>query len=256
VPSTHQSQKNVLLALGRYNPKTHKGVARYAGRHRWHLNAEMANFGQLPRSWKGDGIITLLTQQPELVELVKTASVPVVDLSVIREDIPLPRVSGDHYGIGCIAAEHFLQHGFRNFAWFSTVADAVTDLRCRGFSDTLSKVGFNTQRWSFQLPKQKESDEWAAKIDFLQNHLKWIGKPAAILCYWDADAVNVLEACDGMNLHVPEDVTILGTDNNELLCESAWTPLSSINHDLEGLGYAGAALLAESMQLESQIQED
>lgn len=249
--STRQSQKNVLLALGRYNPKTHKGVARFAGQHGWHLNAEMAYFGQIPRSWRGDGIITLMDHKPELIDFIKAASVPIVDLSVIRLDIPLPRVSGDHYRIGCLGAEHFLQHAFRHFAWFSTSEDAVTDLRWQGFSETLAKSKFTAQRWSFQQPKRTKLDDWAAKCNFLQEQLKSIPKPVAVLTFRDADAGNVLDACAKAGLSVPEEVAILGTDNDELICESARVPLSSINHDLEGLGYAGASLLHKLMKGQS-----
>src|SRR5512138_60199 len=92
-------QKNVLLALGTYDHRTHRGVAAYAGKHGWHLNCEMCIWGRLPRGWQGDGILTALDFQPELVRFVKGAGVPVVDLSLNREDVPLPRVVGDHYRI-------------------------------------------------------------------------------------------------------------------------------------------------------------
>ena len=207
----------------------------------------MAYFGQLPRSWKGDGIITLLDQQPELVDFINAARVPTVDLSVIRPDVPIPRVSGDHYAIGCLGAEHFLQHAFRNFAWFSTLDDAITQLRWKGFSETLAKLNFTAQRWSFKMPANLMTDDWAAKRGFLQSRLRTIAKPVAILAFADADAVNVLDACSETGLKVPEDVAVLGADNNELICESARVPLSSINHNLEGLGYAGAALLHRLM---------
>ncbi len=240
--------RNVLLALDRYNPRLHQGVARFAGRHNWHLNAEMAYFGRLPLGWQGDGILTLLDTDEELVAFVRAARVPVVDLSVIRQEVVLPRVVGDHYLIGCLGAEHFLERGFRHFAWVSTLDDAVTRLRLRGFEETLAKAGFTTESWILQLQAGARGDEWSAKCEFLERGLKAIPKPAAIFCFRDADAASVLDVCADAELAVPEEVAILGADNNVLICESVRVPLSSVNHDLEGLGYEGAALLHRLMQ--------
>lgn len=242
-----ERQKNVLLALGRYNPKLHQGVARFAGQHNWHLNAEMAYFGRLPTGWKGDGIVTLLDVQQDLIDFIKKARVPVVDLSVIREDVAVPRVAGDHHLIGCLGAEHFLERGFRHFAWFATLDDAVTRLRLRGFSETLAQSGFTCETWIFPMQTGARRDEWAAKCDFLEGRLQAIPKPAAVFTFRDADAANVLDACADAGLAVPEEIAILGTDNNELICESLRVPLSSVNHDLEGLGYEGATLLHRLM---------
>jgi LacI family transcriptional regulator len=245
--TTARRQKDVLLALGRYNPKMHRGVARFAGRHNWHINAEMAYFGQLPHGWKGDGIITLLDVQQEVIDFVRAARVPVVDLSVLRQDVPLPRVAGDHRLIGCLAAEHFLERGFRHFAWFSTMDDVVSRLRQAGFCQTLTQAGFACESWIFPRRSRARRNEWAGKCAFLERRLEGMPKPAAVFAFHDADAGNVLDACAAAALAVPEEVAILGADNNELICETARVPLSSVNHDLEGVGYEGAALLHRLM---------
>lgn len=240
-------QKNVLLALSRYNSRTHEGVARFAGHHNWHLTSEMAYFGRLPLGWRGDGIITLLDGQQDIIDFVKAARVPVVDLSLIRQEIPLPRVAGDHRMIGRVAAEHFLARGFRNFAWFSTLNDAVTELRLGGFAETLAGSGFTCQRWIVTASMLAGSDEWTAKRDFLHPRLKAIPKPAAVFAFHDIDSSTLLDACAATKLKVPDEIAILGTDNNELICESVRVPLSSVNHDLERVGYEGAALLHRLM---------
>ena len=243
-----RAHKNVLLALGRHSPKIQLGVARFAGQHFWHLNAEMAYVRRLPRGWKGDGIITALDDQEELVEFVQAAGVPVVDVSIIRQEVRLPRVVGDQYFIGRLGAEHFLERGFRHFACFSIADDAVTRLRLRGFSETLAKAGFTSESWIFKTRPRSRRDEWTLKCEFLVRRLESIPKPAAVFAFRDADAANVLDAADDAKLAVPEEIAILGTDNNEMICESVRVPLSSINHDLEGIGYEGAALLHRLMQ--------
>ena len=241
-------QMNVLLVLGRYNTKTHRGVARFAGRHNWHLNAEMAYSGQLPFGWSGDGILTLLDAQQGLIDFVHAARVPVVDLSVIRQDIPLPRVAGDHHRIGSLAAEHFIERGFRHFAWFSVYDDTVARLRLRGFQETLARVGAACDPWFFESRSGERRDEWTDKCEFLEHRLKVSPKPVAVFAFCDVDAANVLDACANIGLAEPEEVSILGADNNELICESVRVPLSSVNHDLEAIGYEGAALLHRLMR--------
>jgi LacI family transcriptional regulator, galactose operon repressor len=252
--NNHQSEMaavrrkiNILFAPGLYSPKLHHGVARFAGQHDWHLNVEMTYSGRLPANWKGDGILTLLDRRDDLVDFITSARVPVVGLAVIREDIKIPRVTGDNLLIGRLGAEHLLERAFRHLAWFSTSDDPVSSLRMRGFCEFAARAGFTCRRWNFQPPSEACSDAWTAERDFLVPRLLAIPKPAAVFAFSDTDAVKVLDACDEVGLLVPNEVAILGVDNDELVCESSRVPLSSVNQDLEGIGYGGAMLLHRLM---------
>ncbi len=249
------AQRNVLLALGRYDYRTHRGVARYAGQHHWHLNGDMGSSGRLPRGWSGDGIITALDFQTDLVRFIRSATAPVVDISLNRQDIILPRVVGDHYLIGRMAAEHFVERGFRHFAWHANDTNPVAELRCRGFTRTLAQEQLACQKWIWKPGAQRPADHWLAKSRWLADKLKRLAKPAAVLAFSDADAANVLDACLQAGLAVPDEVAILGVDNNEVICESLWVPLSSVFHDLERVGYEGAALLDRLMRGQSAPAE-
>ena len=245
---SQSSQKSVLLALSRYSPSTHMGVARFACEHNWHLNCEMAFTGRLPQGWRGDGIIAVLDKREDVAGFVQKAKVPTVDLSVIRTDIKVPRVSGDHFAIGQTAGELFLERGFQHFAWFSTFDDPPSLLRQQGFFEAVKSQALTAQRWIFQAGMRRNQDEWTVKSEWLIKHLRAIPKPAAIFAFHDAEAANVLDACLSGGIDVPEEVSILGVDNNPVICESVRVHLSSVNHDLEGLGYAGAALLEGLMR--------
>lgn len=238
---------NILFAPGLYSPKMHRGVARFAGKHDWHLNVEMTYSGRLPAGWKGDGILTLLDRRNDLIDFITTTRVPVVGLAVVREDIEIPRVAGDNLQIGRLAAEHFLERAFRHFAWFSTADNPVSRLRLRGFRESLARARFTCEDWNFPPPLDAHVDEWTAQRDFLSSRLLAIPKPAAVLAFSDTDAVKLLDVCDEGGLLVPNEVAILGVDNDELMCESARVPLSSVNQDHEGIGYAGAMLLHRLM---------
>lgn len=242
------SQKSVLLALGRYSPATHMGVAHFASRNNWHLNCEMALTGRLPEGWQGDGVITLLDERKDVADFVMRAGVPVVDLSVMRPDIRVPRVSGDHFAIGRSAGEFFSERGFQHFAWFTTHDDPASRLRKDGFFKMVESQASSMESWIFASRARRNADEWTVKSEWLIQCLRAIPKPVAVFAFNDGEATNVLDACIRAGLDVPEDVAILGVDNNPMICESVRVHLSSVNHDLEGIGYAGAALLAEIMR--------
>ncbi len=241
------TQRNVLLALGTYDYRTHRGVARYAGQHHWHLNCEMAIWGRLPRGWKGDGILTALDFQSDLTRFIRTAGVPVVDLALNRPEFSLPRVIGDHRLIGQMAAEHFLERGFRHFAWHANHTRPAAELRHDGFAEILRRDKFVCERWIWRAGARDPGDVWRAKCEWLMQKLQAIPKPAAIFAFRDSDAANVLDASLAAGISVPDDVAILGVDNNDLICETQSVPLSSVGHDLERLGYDGAALLDKLM---------
>lgn len=247
MPRSNPSQKSVLLALSRYSASTHMGVARFASRNNWHLNCEMAFSGRIPEGWRGDGIITVLDRREEVAGFVLRSKVPVVDLSVIRPDIAVPRVSGDHRAIGQAAGELFTERGFQHFAWFSTHDDPASCLREQGFLETVKPQALTAESWIFPSRAGRRADEWSVKSEWLIKHLRAIPKPAAIFAFHDGEAANVLDACLLGGIDVPEEVAILGVDNNPVICESVRVHLSSVNHDLEGLGYAGAELLHKLM---------
>ena len=73
-------------------------------------------------------------------------------------------------------------------------------------------------------------------------------KPLGVFCYSDYDATLALNACLSHGLKVPDDVAILGVDNNEIICENQAVPLSSVLHDHEEIGFRGAELLEKTMK--------
>lgn len=259
-----QRQPVVLLALGSYQHATHRGVARYAREHGWHLVADMAYGGQIPRGWEGDGIITALTDRQELTDFVLGTGVPVVDLNMVRADIPLPRVVGDHEAIGKLAAMHLLERGFEHFAWYAVHENRTALERRTGFLRALNDEGMDLSHctnliWS-HAPGRKDKTpsesvdaltadrDWTLRRDWLIDALKPLPKPLAVFTYNDYQASHVINACLHAGLSIPEEIAVVGVDNDELVCDCLPVPLSSVKHDLEGRGYQGAALLAERMR--------
>jgi len=226
------------MVLGSYDQSAHEGIARYAGRHGWHLNVSILKDFQLPEHWQGDGIITSLNNSRQLEEFVLNAGVPVVDLSIWREDIDLPRVVADNAEIGRLGAQHFIEMGHRNCAWYALASNPVSRTRYRGYSECLSEAGIDCIRLDTQRPQD---------ANYILQRLVELPKPCAIYTKSDYDSAWILNLCFDAGLRVPDDIAILGADDNLLICESQAVPLSSVRHDLRRIGYEGAAMLDQLM---------
>ena len=230
--------KHVLMLLGSYDQSAHEGIAEYAGQHGWHLNVSILKDFQLPERWKGDGIIASLNHNKSLEAFVKKAHVPVVDLSIWRDDIDLPRVVADNSAIGQLGAEHFLNMGHQHYAWFALNNDPVGQMRYLAYSERLAKANLTCIRLDTTSPQD---------ATYMAKRLQKLPKPCAIYTKSDNDAAWLFNVCMDTNLRVPEDIAILGTDDNRLICENQAVPLSSVRHDLKTIGYEGAAMLGKLM---------
>ncbi|NQY31547.1 MAG: DNA-binding transcriptional regulator [Coraliomargarita sp.] len=230
--------KHVLMVLGSYDQAAHEGIARYAGQHRWHLNVSILKDFQLPEHWQGDGIITSLNNSRQLEEFVLGAKVPTVDLSIWREDIPLPRVAADNEAIGRLGAEHFIGLGYRNCAWFGLATNQVSRTRFNAYDEELQQAGIRCVR----LDTRKAQDP-----AYIRKRVLDLPKPCAIYTKSDYDSAWLADICLDAGLEIPDDVAILGADDNRLICESQAVPLSSVAYDLSTIGYEGAAMLDSLM---------
>lgn len=237
------AQRNILIMMEWYDHHIRQGIGQYARGHNWHLTVDER--GRIPRGWAGDGVLTVLNRRKDMVRYIRQLKMPVVDLGLYRPDIPLPRVAGDHVRIGALAAEHFAERGFRNTAWFSTARSPIQALRLQGFTRGCAAQGLDKPKsWIWDESADGESrDDWKHMRIWLARHLRKAPKPIAVLACNDYDAANVEDVCRASGLTVPDEVAILGVDNNELICLNQPVPLSSIVHDLVRVGYEGAALL-------------
>jgi len=234
--------KHVLMVLGSYDAAAHEGIARFAGPNGWHLNVSILKDFQLPAHWRGDGIITSLNDNRDLERFVRRAAVPVVDLSIWREDVDLPRVAADNAAIGRLAAEHFLDMGHRVCAWFALSGNPVSRTRYRAYAAALASAGLACIRLDTVRPRDG---------DHVTERLRQLPKPCAVCAKSDYDAAWLLSLCLDADIRVPEQVAILGVDDNPLICETQAVPLSSVRHDLGRIGYEGAALLDRLMRGET-----
>lgn len=226
------------------SPERIGGIARYAKEHGWNLLIQ-DRLGHTPVAWHGDGVLATLRSDPvsfKSIETLMRRGIPVVDLTISRPDIDVPRVTSDHEAIGRLAAEHFREREFRHVAWFSTAWGNVHKLRHQGLSDA----------WGSEVPcwvpgMNVPNNEWTGFLAWLSTHLAASPKPLAVLTYDETDAARLLYAARELGIAVPEELAILSIGNNPLICENQSIPLSSIDQDLERGGYEAAKLLDNLM---------
>ena len=242
-------KRTVLLALTSAHHGFFKGVARYAREHNWHLVADMVYTAKIPLGWRGDGIISYIGYRDDLAKFILSSKLPAVEITKVRHDLGLPCVEGDNEMIGRLAAEHFLERGFRNFVWAPLMDDMLNAERHRGFANRLAKqkLTCNVLPAADSRAAEGGTRDWAARRKMLVQELRRLPKPLAAFGYNDCVAADLIDACNTAGMLVPEAVAGMGVDNDVMLCECLRVPLSSVCHDLEGMAYQSAALLDRLM---------
>lgn len=249
----NQNRRSVLLAMGFYVHEINMGVAAYAREHGWILQDITSRSGVMPHGWKGNGIITLLPdwEHRRLIESVLSAGVPVVNLSDQLPELPFPRVLPDNHAIGRVAAEELLSRGFRHFAFFMLNHNAPVEReRMEGFRDTVLAQGKNLNLLDYTTMRI-DADADKALVERLGRDLKKLPVPVGVMAQYDADANEVVYACMDAGLKVPEEVAVIGVDNDPIYAELGPVPLSSVMSCREILGYRGAELLDRLMDGEA-----
>jgi LacI family transcriptional regulator len=248
-----RKERNILLALGWYYPEMHRGVARFARNHNWNVTADLEEL--VPAHWKGDGVITLLAARQNTWKLLEHLDVPIVDLAESQANISLPRVTMDNAAIGRMAAEYFLNRGYEHFAFIHRWGLGVSQRRGEYFRKTIEEAGQHCEMLSWQEDRGSKPDTSEQRHYWMIRRIRALPKPLAILASRDVEAVEVLEACFSAEILVPEQVAVLGVDSSEVLADCLRVPLSSIDDNLEKIGYEGAALLERILSGEEPPKE-
>jgi LacI family transcriptional regulator len=240
----------VLLALGYYDYRLHCGIEKYAQAHGWHLCSDVTREKVIPWGWEGDGILAWLGTGDDLAEFVVHARKPTVDFSFRRPQLKFPRVLVDHATCAKMVAEHFLTRGLKNFVFYSDRDNWAFEENGSAFVRALSGVGHpcNWLRWHRSPAYDTGHFQWKQKRDWLASELKRAPKPLGVFAATDDHALEVLETCERSGISVPDQVSLIGMDNSLLAVEAMHTPISSVEPNLELVGYRGAEILDQLMR--------
>ena len=196
-----------------------------------------------------DGVIADL-DDPRIPKRLVRLGIPAVGVGAIREDCPweldISTVSTNNQRIAVLAANHLLERNLRNFAYCG-VAERTIDpwnrQRQEAFSLHLKSAGYACSVYK----GRHRAHSWELLQEKLASWLSGLPKPLGLMAANDVRARHVLEACRRLRFRVPDDVAVIGVDNDELICNLAHPPLTSIVQGTEEIGYRAAELLDRVM---------
>ncbi|WP_026966090.1 xylose operon transcription regulator XylR [Algoriphagus terrigena] len=191
------------------------------------------------KEWKAHGIIGQLYNEME-TEFYESPF-PVIAQDFKERFKKLPNITGLYHQTGKMGAEYFLKRGYQNFAFYGFNNIVWSRERAEGFETAVSKAGFQVNY--FEHKKARSTDIWYYKSKSLAKWLKSLPKPVALMACDDNQGVHITETCKHNQIRVPQEVSVLGVDNDVMLCELSDPPLSSVELDIEKGGYDAARAL-------------
>ena len=236
------------------------GVARYMHEHEpWAIYLKPNNveksIGEWLRDWHGDGIIVALHETD--TDFVVRQNLPVVDMVGVLRHEGVPLVHADDHSIGRVGAEHLLERGFRHLGFCEYPGWKFSVDRREGFEQAIDKLGLQTHVHQMPLPVAGHGGpkSWEQQQRELCDWLVALPKPAGVMASTDLMGQQVLEACQRLHIRVPEEIAVIGADNDEAICNICFPPLSSVVINDDQRGYQAAALLDRLMNGEPPPKE-
>jgi LacI family transcriptional regulator len=224
------------------------GIAKYS---RWHghwrvYQRPVALDSSLP-DWRDMKIDGAVARDVKVAQSLVRSGFPVIFVQHSRDIYEnFPGITTDASSIARMAAEHFLERGFQNFAYCGLDDYAWSRNRGLFFRQWLGQAGHKVH--TYKQPKTPDKRLWKEEQYVLSDWLVSLPKPVALMCCNDDRALQVVEACKLASLHVPDHVAVLGVDNDVLVCDLADPPISSIALTAEAAGFEAAELLDRLMK--------
>ncbi|MBE7498163.1 MAG: DNA-binding transcriptional regulator [Verrucomicrobiaceae bacterium] len=218
-----------------------RGIRRYVAEHGpWSLYLEprdlRSSFPDWLKNWRGDGILSRTVDEALLRQLKKT-KLPVVELRTSVLKHPFPFVGMDNSVIGSRVAAHFRALGFHHFACVQDASENFFIERRDTFIQAVRDAGFDCPVF------QSKRANWEQHQRDLADWLRGLPKPAGVFAVNDQMGFWVLDAARRAGIAVPEELAVVGAENDNMLCETASPPLSSLRLRGQAVGYDAARLL-------------
>lgn len=245
----------IIDTVGSYGRDLLRGISRFVQTHiDWQvIYEERKGVDNLPK-WlvRGscDGILARVRDNRQLASLQRL-KLPMVSLGEVPG--PVGRVTqlfSDHRKIGQIAAEHLISRRLKHFSFYGSNGAQYSDWRLAGFREILGEnemweSAFLEEKWEPGLARRKRRGDPFWEDAQLNRWLTALPKPIGIMACNDYFGRLLLGACRRNGLHVPNDVAVIGVDNDEIICDLAVPPLTSVDPSAEGIGFRASELLDE-----------
>ena len=250
---TPSRQRRILVQLDlRQTAGRHaiSGVLRYAATHPdWDLQILGGHPANEPicdfLDWHPAGLIT--DQPTDAAEIAKFRVHGLKALASFHRErerdlgIRIFHAECDQRDVARAAADLLTRKGLVHFAYVpAPIDDDELNERERAFCRTLLRKGFDVNVYNTH---SAVTHRWANEISALSDWLAALPKPCGVMAVFDQRAKHVIDACRLSGIAVPEQVQVIGVDNEEFICEQTMPSLSSVLPDFEGLGYRAAEQL-------------
>ena len=244
----------ILPSLGLRDGEILRGIRAFVGpaRNWWlHVIGDQHSRIRALRPWKPDGIIGVMRTRA-VAASVAALRKPAVNVSnaMPPSKSEFARVASDDVTVGSLAAEYFLSLGFRSFAMFDEPGYWWSQCRKKGYEATIKGAGFNCRFYEHPTKPRRRQNPMAA-LDHPESILKWartLLRPTALFVVNDYRARELLELFHAAGISVPSDLAVVGVENEPILCEVAFPPLSSVATEPKRIGYEAAAALDQIMR--------
>jgi LacI family transcriptional regulator len=153
----------------------------------------------------------------------------------------------DNRSIGQLCARYLLDLGYRSFGVYGLATEQFFEERCNSFISVVSQEGFSCQSLQ-QTGDREKPEQWERQQKSLVNWLRELPKPTAIMACTDQLGFWLLDACGRARISVPDEIAVIGVENDETLCAMSSPPLTSVSLGGERVGYEAAALLDRMMK--------
>lgn len=231
-----------------YGREVLRGASAYARqRGEWSIRAGSIQNYNPPGPDDADVGTVIQAMTPDVSRHLASLGKPAVNVGDATWPHELPCVISDHVEIGRLGAEHFLQRGYRHLAFYGAPGigsggqpQHFARQRWLGFSQTARSAGVEASlHWGVDArDNDPELTRWILSLP----------TPLGLMAAYDGLARHVVEICIHNRRRVPDHVAVLGVDNDEVVCEMAEVPVSSVAIAAQRIGYEAAALVDQLIQ--------
>jgi len=186
-----------------------------------------------------DGVVV---RQDEDIESVVKARIPVVTMNYFRKRLAgVANISSDMEQIGRMGAAHLLDRGFRHFAYCGYTDRSWSVKRHESFASVIARAGHHSG--SYMTPESLDVNDWMSELEGIVAWLRGLPKPLGVMACNDDRGAQMIEACKVAGLRVPDDVAVVGVDNDPAICNFSNPRLSSVALNVEDAGFRAAEVL-------------
>jgi LacI family transcriptional regulator len=200
-----------------------------------------ARYPMLLDEVRPDAILAGFLVDPVL-RFVRSRRIPLVSISSSRLDIPAVFVIPDNVEAGRVAAEHFLERGYRSFGYMGLSWADFSRLRRSGFQQRVLEAGGECRE--FISPRVHMVD--GIPVDDMEGFDDWIRaipKPAGILAVDEGRAWELVLHCLALGVRIPDEIAVLSCGEDDLVCESVDVPISGLDMRFQTIGFEAARVL-------------